>query len=276
MSKLEVNGITLTFPAEAGASGWRRRFRPNRKREVSPPPVLKNLTLQVEDGEFVSVIGPSGSGKSTLFHIIGGVLQPDSGTVHMDGVDVTGRRGLISYMPQNNTLLPWRTVLQNILLVQEVEGTIHAGAKAEAMEGLRRIGLEAYADAYPHVLSGGMQQRAAFLRALLSPQELLCLDEPFGALDALTREEMQHWLLSMWEGSGRSVLFVTHSIEEALLLSDRIFILSSKPAAVIREIQVPFARPRTDAVKLLPEFTELRRTIYELLKPDRQPDGTSS
>ncbi|ANE46109.1 hypothetical protein SY83_07265 [Paenibacillus swuensis] len=258
-SKLALCDISLTFAG--GGAGPRER-----RGVQAGVPVLDGVNLRVGDGEFVSVIGPSGSGKSTLFQVIGGVLTPSGGRVLLDGADVTGQTGRISYMPQSNTLLPWRTVLGNLLLIREVEGTADAEARAEAMAWLRRIGLDGYADSYPHVLSGGMQQRVAFLRALLSPKELLCLDEPFGALDALTRQEMQEWLLSVWEEDRRSVLFVTHSIEEALLLSDRIYILSPRPATVIREIQVPFGRPRKEEIRHDAAFIQLRREIYEGLR----------
>jgi ABC-type nitrate/sulfonate/bicarbonate transport system ATPase subunit len=232
-------------------------------------PVLADISLSVGEGEFVSIIGPSGSGKTTLFHIVGGLIRPDAGQVLLDGREVTGKKGLISYIPQQHSLFPWRTVTENVILAQEVAGIPKAEARAKAREWLPKVGLAGYEDAYPHVLSGGMQQRASFLRAMLSPQELMCLDEPFGALDALTRFEMQQWLLKLWEESRRSVLFVTHSIEEALLLSDRIYVFSEKPTSILKEIVVPFSRPRTDAVMTDSAFSKLRQEIYELMKRER-------
>lgn len=231
--------------------------------------VLSDLTLHAEAGEFVSIVGPSGCGKSTLFHMIGGILAPDSGKIVLDGRDITGERGHISYMPQANTLLPWRTVLDNVVLgLEVVHGTSRKQARELAAEWLVRVGLGDYAKAYPHVLSGGMQQRAAFIRALISPQPVMCLDEPFGALDALTREDMQRWLLRIWEENRRTVLFVTHSIEEALYLSDRIYVLGDKPTRVVEEIRVPFPRPRADALYGDGAFIGLRKRIYELMRKD--------
>jgi ABC-type nitrate/sulfonate/bicarbonate transport system ATPase subunit len=228
--------------------------------------VLQDISLHVDKGEFVSIIGPSGSGKSTLFHIIGGLIAPSHGEVWLEGKEVTGQKGLISYMPQTHALFPWRTIEENVILAQEVAGIPAKQSIALAREWLVKVGLGGYEKAYPHVLSGGMQQRAAFLRALLSPQEFMCLDEPFAALDALTRMDMQRWLLSIWEQNKRSVLFVTHSIEEALFLSDRIYLLSDKPTTIIQEIKVPFPRPRREEVLSEPLFQTLKQEIYATMK----------
>ncbi len=227
--------------------------------------VLQDISLQVKQGEFAAVIGPSGCGKSTLFKLIGGLLQPTAGEIWLEGKDITGKAGHISYVPQQNTLFPWRSVESNAALALEVAGTPKEAALAEARTWLPRIGLSGYDKAYPETLSGGMQQRVSFLRALLSPQELMCLDEPFGALDALTRAEMQQWLLDIWEEHRRSVLLVTHSIEEALFLADRVYVLSPKPARIVQEITVPFARPRTAQTMTMPEFVALRQQIHALL-----------
>jgi ABC-type nitrate/sulfonate/bicarbonate transport system ATPase subunit len=231
--------------------------------------VLKDISLTVNEGEFVSIIGPSGCGKSTLFHMIGGLIKPSSGQVWLGGKDVTGERGLISYMPQNHALFPWRTIEENVILAQEVAGMPTKPALEQARLWLKKVGLGGYEWAYPHVLSGGMQQRVAFLRALLSPQEFMCLDEPFAALDALTRMDMQRWLLSIWEENKRSVLFVTHNIEEALLLSDRIYLLSNKPTTIIEEIIVPFQRPRREEIQSSPVFQSLKLQIYEAMKQEQ-------
>ncbi|KQX66967.1 ABC transporter ATP-binding protein [Paenibacillus sp. Root444D2] len=251
MSKLELRGIHQTFPGK--------------KQRVS---VLADISLHVKKGELVSLIGPSGSGKSTLFHIIGGLVKPSSGEVWLDGVNVTGSKGLISYMPQQPALFPWRSIESNVALAQEVAGETRTDALAKAREWLPKVGLGGYEQELPHVLSGGMQQRVSFLRALLSPQELMCLDEPFGSLDALTRQDMQAWLLNIWEQNKRSILFVTHSIEEALFLSDRIYVLSNKPAKIIEELVIPFARPRQESVMLEPKFQELRQYIQGLLRQE--------
>lgn len=234
---------------------------------TGPLPVLDGLSLTVEPGEFVSIIGPSGSGKSTLLHVVGGLVPPTSGAVVLDDRDITGSRGHLAHMPQQPALLPWRTVLDNVLLPQEIARTRTAASAAEAREWLDRIGLGAFAGSLPHALSGGMQQRVAFLRALLAPQPFMCLDEPFSALDALTRADMQRWLLHLWEEARRSVLFITHNIEEALLLSDTVYVLSARPARVLRRVAVPFPRPRADEVTDSPEFIRLRRELTDLLRP---------
>ncbi|MCC3373029.1 ABC transporter ATP-binding protein [Cohnella sp. REN36] len=227
--------------------------------------VLDDLSLTVGEGEFVTLLGPSGSGKSTLFRLIGGVERPDAGRVYLDGADTTGRRGQISYMPQQASLFPWMSVAANISSALATAGIERRRAAALAEEWLGRVGLGDVAGAYPHVLSGGMQQRVSFLRALLMPRGVMCLDEPFAALDALTRADMQAWLLQLWEEERRSVLFVTHSIEEALTLSDRIYVLSPAPARVLREIRVPFPRPRRQEVWTEPAFVSLKQEVLELL-----------
>lgn len=262
-SKLEVRSISKSFV-----------------RDRQTHLVLDDLSLTVGQGEFVSIIGPSGSGKSTLLQLIGGLLQPSDGDILMDGKAVTGQKGLISYMPQQPALFPWYTLEQNVTLALEIAeaniGSVNqartggnASRKARralACEWLARVGLGGYEDEYPHVLSGGMQQRASFLRALLSPQELICLDEPFGALDALTRLQMQQWLLGIWEQHRRSVLLVTHSIEEAIYLSDRIYVLSTAPARTIAEFTVPFPRRRREEILISDAFIKLKQNIYQLLK----------
>lgn len=225
--------------------------------------IIKNLQLQVNKGEFVSILGPSGSGKSTLFSLIGGILSPDNGTILLEGENINGKTGAISYMPQSPSLLPWKTVLQNVLLGQELKGTKD---EAKAVQMIEKAGLAEYVHAYPRQLSGGMKQRVSFIRALLSPQPLICLDEPFSALDELTRLDMQKWLLSIWENHRRTVLFVTHNIEEALFLSDRIVILSNKPASILADFEIPFKRPRGEELFLEDDFFEWKRKIYHAMK----------
>ncbi|GAS84811.1 ABC transporter ATP-binding protein [Paenibacillus amylolyticus] len=234
--------------------------------------VLNGLSLTVEQGEFVAIVGPSGCGKSTLFHIIGGLLKPQEGQVLMNDLNVTGQRGKISYMPQQPALFPWRTIEDNVLLAGEVASSAppRAEALAEARKWLSSVGLAGFEQAYPHMLSGGMQQRAAFLRALLSPQELMLLDEPFSALDALTRSDMQRWLLDIWEQNRRSVLFITHNIEEALLLADRVYVLSNRPATVLHEVHVPFDRPRREEITEESSFLERKRQIAQWMREEQQ------
>ncbi len=239
-------------------------------RKTAQKAVLGGLSLSVGAGEFVSLIGPSGSGKTTLFKIIGGLETPDRGDISIAGRRTTGERGHIAYMPQHAALLPWQTVADNLALSLVLSGEDKREAHEKTRQWLERIGLDGYADAYPHVLSGGMLQRISFLRALLAPQQLMLLDEPFGALDALTRLHMQQWLMSIWEQNRRSVLLVTHSIEEALMLSDRIVVLSASPAVVLEQINVPFARPRGEQLWTEPRFNELKQHIYTLLKDNME------
>lgn len=225
--------------------------------------VLADISLHVKEGEFVALLGPSGSGKSTLFNLIGGMYSPEGGEILLKGQKINGKRGLIGYMPQQPSLFPWRTVLDNVLLVQELSGKPN---RKEAREWLQKVGLAEFENAYPIELSGGMKQRVSFIRALLSKQNLLCLDEPFSALDEFTRFEMQKWLLSVWEESRQSILFVTHSIEEALFLADRIYILSKRPSIVKKEVIVPFSRPRDESLLANPDFYTLKQDLFELLR----------
>ena len=224
--------------------------------------VLRDVSFRVEKGEFVSIIGPSGSGKSTLFHLIGKLYEPTSGSIELNGAPI--ERGMISYMPQNDSLLPWRTIARNIQLSREVHG--QPIDEAKLIEWIERAGLAGYEQAYPHELSVGMRQRASFIRALVSEAPLLLLDEPFSALDELTRMNMQRWLLSIWEETRPTVLFITHNIEEALFLSDRVIVLSDKPTVVQRSIRVPFERPRREEITLDAAFIRLKKEIYNELR----------
>src|SRR5699024_7126741 len=174
--------------------------------------ILDDISFEVQAGEFVSLIGPSGSGKSTMFNSIGGLLAPDHGDILMNDQLITNKTGHISYMSQQSSLCPWRTVLDNVLLGQEIQGLRETD---RAIKMLEKAGLGDVIHSYPYELSGGMQQRAAFIRALLSPQAFMCLDEPFSALDEFTRLDMQKWLLATWEDYDQSVLFLTHNLNEA-------------------------------------------------------------
>ncbi|MGE7835992.1 ABC transporter ATP-binding protein [Viridibacillus arvi] len=227
--------------------------------------VLHDISIHVEDGEFVALLGPSGSGKSTIFNLIGGMATPDEGTISLNDKIIHGQKGLIGYMPQQPSLFPWRTVIENVVLMQELSGKPNY---EEASEWLEKVGLRDFKKSYPIELSGGMKQRVAFIRALLSKQNLLCLDEPFSALDEFTRIEMQKWLLSVWEENRKSILFVTHSIEEAIFLADRIYILTKRPATIKKEIKVPFARPREESLLNTNEFFQLKQKLFNLLKDE--------
>ncbi|WP_146553003.1 ABC transporter ATP-binding protein [Rummeliibacillus sp. SL167] len=235
------------------------------KKSFAETEVLRDISLHVEEGEFVALLGPSGSGKSTIFNLIGGIMEPDDGAITLNHKVIHGKRGLIGYMPQQPSLFPWRTVLENIVLVQELTGKPN---RQEAKEWLEKVGLQEFENAYPIELSGGMKQRVAFIRAMLSKQNLLCLDEPFSALDEFTRISMQKWLLSVWETNRKSILFVTHSIEEALFLADRIYILTKRPTMVKEEVIVPFARPRDESLLNTEPFFHLKQKIFKQLKDE--------
>lgn len=224
--------------------------------------ILDDISFVVNQGEFVSLIGPSGSGKTTLFNLIGGLLEPEQGKIELNGQSIIGESGHISYMPQQHALMPWRSILDNVILGQELYGKVDL---IKAREMLAFAGLGDVINAYPDELSGGMKQRASFIRALLSPQTLLCLDEPFSALDEFTRLDMQKWLLKTWQAYQQSILFITHSVEEALFLSDKIIMLSSGPAQVKAVIDVPFPRPRDEAILLSDEFLKVKRQVLDVL-----------
>lgn len=199
--------------------------------------VLKDLNLAVKEGEFVSILGPSGCGKSTLLNILAGMLLPDRGQVSVDGQQIEGLSSHFSYMPQQDLLLPWATIMDNVCLY----GKIHhkkEEAKENARKNMEKFGLAGYEDRYPQELSGGMRQRAAFLRTALCRADIMLLDEPFGALDVITRGDMQDWLLGMRGELGRTTVLVTHDIDEAIYLSDRILLLSGRPAAFQQEIVI--------------------------------------
>jgi ABC-type nitrate/sulfonate/bicarbonate transport system ATPase subunit len=212
-----------------------------------PVQALAEISFDIRQGEFVSLIGQSGSGKSTLCNLIAGLLTPDSGEIRLDGRLINGQTGHVGYMPQRDLLMPWRTVLQNVVLGAEIARQPLEQARQRALALLPLFGLEGFADAYPRQLSGGMRQRAALLRTILMERPLLLLDEPFGALDALTRREMQHWLLTVWTQLQPTVLFVTHDVREAALLSDRVLVLSARPGRLIADVPIGLPRPRRES-----------------------------
>ena len=226
---------------------------------------LDEVSFRVMPGEFVTIIGPSGSGKSTLFNLIVGLLEPDRGQICIDGEVCQNRIGRVGYMPQRDLLLPWRTVLGNVIIPQELGGVPARQARAEALELLPLFGLEEFAAAYPSALSGGMRQRAALLRTVLTRRDLLLLDEPFGALDALTRRELQDWLLDLWQRFRQTMLFITHDVEEAVYLGDRVVVLSARPARVNLSLDVRLPRPRRQGMIALPEFGQQVAELLEAL-----------
>jgi ABC-type nitrate/sulfonate/bicarbonate transport system ATPase subunit len=220
---------------------------------------LEALDLDVRAGEVVAVVGPSGCGKSTLLELVAGLQQPDAGTVAVSGQ--------CALMPQSDLLLPWRDAVANAGLSLECQGVPRKEARRRAAPLFERFGLGRFEHAYPAELSGGMRQRVAFMRTLLAGRPVLLLDEPFGALDAITRGAMQDWLASTLEAEPRTVLLVTHDVEEALVLGDRVAILSPRPGRVVAELRVPFPRPRARRELVTsPELAELKRLALEALE----------
>lgn len=213
-------------------------------RDGLPLPVLDKIDLEVQHGELVALIGPSGCGKTTLLHIIAGLIRPDSGTVLFNGAPVSDCRRHVAYMQQKDLLLPWRSALKNALLGPEIANEAKEAAEARARELFGEFGLAGFEGVYPAQLSAGMRQRVALIRTLLTQREILLLDEPFGALDALTRAELHDWLLKAWEKFPQTTLFVTHDVEEALKLADRVYVLSERPARVKACRTVLLQRPR--------------------------------
>ena len=229
----------------------------------APLPVLQDFSLRVARGEFVAIVGPSGCGKSTLFNVLMGLVQPQAGEIRLEGQPVPHLQGRAAYMIQKDLLLPWRTVLQNTLLYAEILGQDLQQALQRARDLLREVGLAGFEEAWPQVLSGGMRQRVALARTLLSGLPILLLDEPFGALDALTRRNMQRLLYQLWQRYHSTILLVTHDVEEALLLADRVVVLGPRPARVREEIPVGVRHPRS--LSRCPELLRLREHLMALL-----------
>jgi ABC-type nitrate/sulfonate/bicarbonate transport system ATPase subunit len=231
---------------------------------------LEPTSLNIEDGSFTAIVGPSGCGKSTLFNVIAGLLQPDFGEVQLGKHVVTGTAGHVGYMLQKDLLMPWRTVEDNITMAARLTRRVTDEDRAEARRVARQYGLGEFLRHYPHALSGGMRQRVAFMRTLVTRHPLLLLDEPFGALDAQTRLEMQRWLLQVWKDAQRTVLFITHDVDESIFLSDRVLVMSPRPGRIIANITNPLERPREPDVLTDPIFVDLKREILRLLQSGTQ------
>lgn len=232
--------------------------------------IIDHLSFSVRHGEFVSVIGASGCGKSTIFRLANQLLHPDSGEILADGKSITGLKSYCGYMPQHDLLFPWRTVKENVKLPMEIAGGYtKAEMNERADRALESVGLSGWADKAPRELSGGMRQRAAFARTLLTGSDLLLLDEPFSALDYLTRLSMREWLLEQWEKEKKTVLFITHDVEEAVFLSSRILVVEQTPITKLTSIEVPAEYPRTREELQRPEIMELKERLIEMLR--REP-----
>ena len=237
-------------------------------------PVLQDIELRVYKGEFVSLIGPSGCGKSTLLNIIAGLEEPTVGVIRSGGQRPARRLGAIGYMHQKDLLLPWRTVLDNAILGLELQGKPRAQSRRRALEVMESFGLSGFERSYPSILSGGMRQRAAFLRTVLADREVILLDEPFGALDALTRASMQEWLLQLWESWEKTVIMVTHDVEEAVLLSDRVYVLTACPGRVKMVLPVELPRPRRYEMVTEEAFVKTKARVMAALREESsRPTG---
>lgn len=241
MAKLEVSNLAFRYERE---------------------PLFEDVSFSVEEGEFVSILGSSGCGKSTALNLLAGILTPEAGQMRVDGQLIRGMSGHFAYMPQNDLLFPWKTILQNVCLHARLHGR-EREAQQQARELFPAFGLAGYEDAYPSELSGGMRQRAAFLRTALCQADILLLDEPFGALDVISRGDMQDWLASMKARLGRTCLLVTHDIDEAIYLSDRILVLGGSPASIRGEIAVKETQRTRD---WLYDQSDLRRKLHRLIR----------
>jgi len=252
---LKVNDLCKSFPTKNGAVQ-----------------ALKNISFETYRREFVTVIGPSGCGKSTLIRILAGLETKSSGDVLLDGKQVTGPgpdRGMVF---QGYTLFPWLTVKSNVMYGLRIQGKSKATAESEAMQWIDLVGLERFANAYPDQLSGGMKQRVAIARALAAQPRILLMDEPFGALDAQTRCRMQTYLMEIWKNIDIIILFITHDLDEAILLADRVLVLKSNPGELQELVEVPVERPRHQEQLLSPEFLATRKRLEELIHPPSEDD----
>jgi len=232
---------------------------------------VSDVTLDIGAGELVSLVGPSGCGKTTMLKILAGLHDADGGTIRIGSPDAPFDAGRdIGMVFQQSLLLKWRTVVENILLPAEIIGLPMKAARARAHDLIHMVGLEGFGDKYPQELSGGMQQRAAIARALIHDPKLILMDEPFGALDAMMREQMNTELLRIWNESGKTIILVTHSIQEAVFLATHCAVLTSRPARMAEYFEVKLDFPRTNAIKTTPEFATYARRIYQLLGLERK------
>jgi len=242
--KLETRHITKSFAGEL---------------------TIKDISIKLGQGELVSLLGVSGIGKSTLFNIIAGVITPDSGQVLLNAQDITGQAGKVSYMQQKDLLQPHLTVLDNVALPLFIRGVKKSQARVEAARLFKEFGLDGTEKKYPIQLSGGMRQRAALLRTYLFSQEVALLDEPFSALDAITKSAMHRWYLELMDRINMSTLFITHDIDEAILLSDRIYIMTGPPGVIAHELAITAPRPRGEDFRVSDDFLKYKRQILKLL-----------
>jgi NitT/TauT family transport system ATP-binding protein len=231
-----------------------------------PVVALEAVDLAIERGEFVTLVGPSGCGKSSLLTLISGLAPPSGGRIRLDGREIAGTDRQVGFITQQDNLFPWRTLIDNVALALELAGVGAGGRRREAMRWIKRVGLDGFENAYPHQLSGGMRQRANIIRTLIYAPSVILMDEPFGPLDAQTRQSLQALLLSIWETQRSTVLFVTHDLTEAIALADRVVLMSARPGRIVRVDRVDIPRPR-DIFHLhdLPEFRRLYDALWNEL-----------
>lgn len=245
---------------------WKRFGDP-----AAPTVAVRDVDLKIQRGEFVTLVGPSGCGKSTLFNMIAGLLpSDDDGSILFDNVPQPDGKllGKVSFMPQRDLLFPWRTVLDNAIIALEVEGMSRKEARARAEAMFPEFGLKGFERHYPQQLSGGMRQRVALMRTFLFERDLMLLDEPFGALDALTRTKMQHWLLQIWAKHRRTVLFITHDIDEAIFLGDRVIVMTARPGTIKCEEIVDLPRPRDPSLVTDERFIAIKRRLLDVIEEE--------
>jgi ABC-type nitrate/sulfonate/bicarbonate transport system ATPase subunit len=258
-ARLEVRGLRKEFRGPHG----------------EPIVALDGVDLVAEPGELVAVIGPSGCGKSTLFHILAGLEEPTDGEVLIDGEVQRDRLGACAFMPQRDGLLPWRRIVDNATLGLELAGVPRSEARRRAEPLLERFGLGEFANAWPWQLSGGMRQRAAFLRTVITGRPAMLLDEPFGALDGITRTDLQQWLLDVWQEFRSTVVLITHDVAEAAFLADRVYVMSPRPGRIAEVVDIDLPRPRDVEIEETPAFAEhearLRRALRSSLSRDAEP-----
>lgn len=262
----------------AVTSGARLELRGIGKRFAAPDGevvAVDGVDLTAEPGQFVAIIGPSGCGKSTLFRILAGLEEPTTGEVLIDDEQVDRPLGRCAFMPQRDALLDWRRVIDNVTVGLELAGRSKRDARAQAQPLLERFGLGDFTRAWPWQLSGGMRQRAAFLRTVLLGRPAMLLDEPFGALDGITRSDLQQWLLDVWEEVGTTVVLITHDVTEAVFLADKVYVMGSKPGHVAEVVDIDLPRPRRQDVDESPEFAayevELRRALRAAVHGAAEP-----
>ena len=269
--------MVLTSPAEAAekgdtpykiqADGVSKYFVQNGR----PLAVLENVDLYALEGELVSIIGPSGCGKSTLLNIISGLDQPSEGSIFLNGRRAEHRLGAVGYMQQKDLLLPWRNVLDNAIIGLELQGVPRSVARDRAAELMDQFGLKGFEKEYPFALSGGMRQRASFLRTVLADQEVFLLDEPFSALDALNRAHIQEWLLGLWESLNKTIVLVTHDVDEAVFLSSRVYVMTARPGRIKLMEQVDLPRPRTVEMLTQARYVSLKAMLLATIRQESEP-----